>query len=63
MLYEQLISEGYTGSYSTVQRYIKVLKRNNLESSAAAYIPMQFESGEKLQELMDLRPPPKLGSS
>ncbi len=47
-LYEQLISEGYTGSYSTVQRYIKVIKRKDLGASAA-FIPMRFPPGETMQ--------------
>lgn len=47
-LYEQLIGEGYVGSYSPVQRFIRDLKRagGGLED---AFIPLQFRAGDALQ--------------
>ncbi|MCV6598384.1 MAG: IS21 family transposase, partial [Mangrovicoccus sp.] len=47
-LYEQLVAEGYTGSYSTVQRYIRDLKRAGA-SSGEAFIPLHFAAGDALQ--------------
>ncbi len=47
-LYEQLVLEGYTGSYSPVQRFIRDLKRAGL-GSGDAFIPLHFQSGDALQ--------------
>ena len=47
-LYEELVSEGYTGSYSTVQRYIRDLKRAGA-GSGEAFIPLHFPAGDALQ--------------
>ncbi len=47
-LYEQLVLEGYTGSYSPVQRFVRALKRDGL-GSGDAFIPLQFLSGDALQ--------------
>ena len=47
-LYEQLILEGYTGSYYSVRRYINAIKRTELEASAA-FISMGFPSGDTMQ--------------
>ena len=47
-LYEQLVLEGYTGSYSPVQRFVRDLKRTGLRSGDA-FIPLQFQSGDALQ--------------
>lgn len=47
-LYEQLVLEGYTGSYSPVQRFIRDLKRAGT-GDGDAFIPLQFRSGDALQ--------------
>lgn len=47
-LYEQLLQEGYTGSYYPVCRYLKKA-RSSPEHSAPAFIPLQFEPGDALQ--------------
>ena len=47
-LYEQLALEGYAGSYSPVQRFVRDLKHTGL-GSGDAFIPLQFQSGDALQ--------------
>ncbi|SNT74057.1 hypothetical protein [Paracoccus seriniphilus] len=47
-LCEQLVSEGYTGSYSPVQRFNRDLKRADA-GSGAAFIPLHFAAGDALQ--------------
>ena len=47
-LYERLVLDGYTGSYSPVQRFIRDLKRAGL-GSGDAFIPLQFQAGDALQ--------------
>jgi len=47
-LYEQLLMEGYTGSYNPVCRFIKKLKSTSL-TPQQAFIPLQFESGDAMQ--------------
>lgn len=47
-LYEQLVVEGYTGSYSPVCRYIKFLRESD-PSYSNAFIPLLFKSGDALQ--------------
>ncbi|WP_063299351.1 IS21 family transposase [Pseudovibrio sp. WM33] len=47
-LYEQLVLEGYTGSYSPVQRFIRDLKRAK-PWSGEAFIPLPFQPGDALQ--------------
>ena len=47
-LYEQLVSEGYTGSYSPVQRFVRDLKRTEA-SCGTAFVPLHFEAGDALQ--------------
>jgi len=47
-LYEQLVEEGYTGSYSSVYRFIKVLKVDGSDLSQA-FIPLHFKVGDALQ--------------
>src|SRR6056297_553593 len=47
-LYEQLVSEGYTGSYSPVQRFVRDLKRAGA-GSGEAFIPLHFAAGDALQ--------------
>jgi len=47
-LYEHLVLEGYTGSYSPVQRFVRDLKRAGL-GSGDAFIPLRFQAGDALQ--------------
>lgn len=47
-LYEQLVVEGYTGSYSTVQRFVRALQRTDL-GSGSGFIPLRFLAGDALQ--------------
>lgn len=47
-LYEQLVEEGYTGSYSPVCRFIKALKADGSEL-LHAFIPLHFKAGDALQ--------------
>ena len=47
-LYEQLVLEGYTGSYSPVQRFVRDLKRAGA-GSGDAFIPLHFAAGDALQ--------------
>ena len=47
-LYEQLVLEGYKGSYYPVRRHIQSIKHTAL-GTTAAYIPMQFQSGDAMQ--------------
>ena len=47
-LYEQLVVEGYTGSYSPVQRFVRDLKRAGA-GSGDAFIPLHFAAGDALQ--------------
>ena len=47
-LYEQLVEEGYTGSYSPVCRFVKTLKADGSEL-LHAYIPLHFKAGDALQ--------------
>ena len=47
-LYEQLVLEGYTGSYSPVQRFIRDLKRDG-SGIGEAFIPLQFQAGDAMQ--------------
>lgn len=47
-LYEQLIIEGYKGSYTPVSRYIKKLK-DEQPSTNDAYIPLLFKPGDAMQ--------------
>ena len=45
-LYEQLVLEGYTGSYSPVQRFVRDLRQ---AGSSEAFIPLHFAAGDALQ--------------
>ena len=47
-LYEQLVEDGYTGSYSPVCRFVKALKAAGSEL-LHAYIPLHFKAGDALQ--------------
>jgi transposase len=47
-LYEQLVLEGYTGSYYPVCRFIRTLRSAGLAMDKA-FIPLQFSPGDALQ--------------
>lgn len=47
-LYEQLLHEGYSGSYSPVSRFIKTLKATHALPQQA-FIPLQFSAGDAMQ--------------
>ena len=47
-LCEQLVEEGYSGSYSPVCRFIKVLKADGSQL-LQAFIPLHFKAGDALQ--------------
>ncbi len=47
-LYELLVEEGYTGSYSPVCRFVKALKADGSEL-LHAYIPLHFKAGDAVQ--------------
>jgi transposase len=47
-LYEQLVEEGYAGSYYPVCRFIKTLKEDHT-SSSDGFIPMRFDAGDAMQ--------------
>ena len=48
-LYEELVAEGYTGSYSPVQRFVSELKKSSGTDGADAFIPLYFAPGDALQ--------------
>jgi len=48
-LYEALVAEGYTGSYSPVQRFVGELKKAAGISAGDAFIPLSFAPGDALQ--------------
>ncbi|MDD7973846.1 hypothetical protein [Roseinatronobacter alkalisoli] len=48
-LYEDLVAEGYTSSYSPVQRFVSELKKSLGISARDAFIPMYFAAGDALQ--------------
>lgn len=48
-LYEALVAEGYTGSYSPVQRFVSELKKSVGISASDAFIPLYFAPGDALQ--------------
>ena len=47
-LYEQLIAEGYQGSYATLSRFIKTLKSKQT-STVEAFVPLFFKPGNAMQ--------------
>jgi len=47
-LYEQLVFEGYQGSYSPVCRFVKKLKATQL-SLYDAFVPLNFKAGDAMQ--------------
>lgn len=48
-IYEELRSQGYDGSYSTVRRYGRAFEKERGRASAEAYVPLTFEPGEAYQ--------------
>lgn len=46
-LYEQLVAQGFRGSYSHLSYYLRNLKA--AEPAVSAYIPLRFEAGDALQ--------------
>ena len=48
-LYEQIVTEGYTGSYSPVQRFVRELKQTAGTGTGDAFIPLHFAAGDALQ--------------
>lgn len=49
-LYDQLVTEGYTGSSSAVRRYVQQWKATSASTApAAAYVPLSFCPGEAYQ--------------
>lgn len=48
-LYEELVAEGYTGSYSPVQRFVSELKKSSGTDGTDAFIPLYFAPGDALQ--------------
>ena len=53
-LYEQLVEEGYTGSYSPVCRFIKALKADGSDLSQA-FIPLHVNEHLKLTHVWHLK--------
>jgi len=47
-LYEQLVEEGYSGSYSPVCRFVKSLKADGSQL-LHAFIPLHFKAGDAMQ--------------
>ncbi len=48
-LFEVLQSEGYSGGYDSIQRYVKKWRTNKGKTSKSAYIPLHFEAGDAYQ--------------
>lgn len=48
-LYEELVAEGFSGSYSPVQRFISELKKSSGTDGGDAFIPPYFATGDALQ--------------
>ena len=48
-LFEQIVTEGYTGSYSPVQRFMRELKQTAGTNTCDAFIPLFFTAGDALQ--------------
>jgi transposase len=48
-LFEQIVTEGYTGSYSPVQRFVRELKQTTGTGTGDAFIPLYFLMGDALQ--------------
>jgi len=48
-LFEQIVTEGYTGSYSPVQRFVRELRQITGTGTSDAFIPLHFAAGDALQ--------------
>jgi transposase len=48
-LFEQIVTEGYTGSYSPVQRFVRELRQTTGTGPGDAFIPLHFAAGDALQ--------------
>ena len=48
-LYEELVAQGYTGSYSPVQRFVIALKKSSETDGTDAFIALYFAPGDALQ--------------
>ena len=64
-LHDGLVQEGFTGSYPTVQRFVKAWREERRHGSGSVFIPQSFAPGEAYQfdwsyEMVDLggRPTP-----
>ena len=56
-LYEELVAEGYTGSYSPVQRFVSELKKSSGTDGTDAFIPLYFAPGERVSDLLCMSDP------
>ena len=45
-LYEQIVTEGYTGSYAPVQRFVRDLRQTSGTGTGDAFIPLHFAAGD-----------------
>jgi len=48
-LHEQLVEQGYSGAYDSIQRYVKQWKVDYQRSTPKAFIPLAFEPGDAMQ--------------
>jgi len=48
-LHEQLVEQGYSGAYDSIQRYVKQWKIDYQRSTPKAFIPLAFEPGDAMQ--------------
>ena len=49
LLYEELQTQGYSGGYDSVRRYVKDWRRRRRQLSAPVFIPLVFGPGEAFQ--------------
>ena len=49
ILFEQLQREGYEGGYDTLRRYVSAWKSAEEATTAAAFIPLEFDPGDAFQ--------------
>lgn len=49
LIFEELRTLGYAGSYDAVRRYAASWRRRAQESAAAAFVPLSFDPGEAFQ--------------
>lgn len=48
-LFDEIIAEGYTGSYGAVNNFVQAWKRENNLKESVAFIPLSFAPGESFQ--------------